>query len=96
MDVLGPMYVVSGPTVHCIIQLSSVWDIHRLRARPSIVARPLISPVCYALGMPWCTTRPLGIRESIDSVFGCSCVDWCATSLVRESIRLAMAVQHIE
>ena len=33
-------------------------------------------------------------RESVD-VLGCSCVNWCVTSLVRGSVRVAMAGQRV-
>ena len=68
--------------------------IHRLRACPSIQLGPPIRPVCYTLGMPQCTTRPPRVRELV-GVFGCCCVNWCATSLVRGSVRVALAVQRL-
>ena len=71
-----------------------IWDT-QAEGMPQHVARPPIRPVCYTLGMPWCTTRPPRVRELV-GVFGCCCcVDWCVTSLVQGSVRVALAVQHL-
>ena len=59
---------------------------------PGHLARPPIYPVCYSLGMPWCPNRPPRVSLLV-GMFGCSCyVDWCATSLVRGGVRVAVAV----
>ena len=90
VDVLGPLYVVLGQ--YCIASTYIQCGIHRLRVCPGMELGPPIRPVCYALGMPWCTTRPPRVRELV-GVFGCCCcVDWCATSLVWGSVRVAVAV----
>ena len=35
------------------------------------------------------------MRELV-GVFGCCCcVDWCATSLMQETVRVALSVQHL-
>ena len=88
VDVLGPLYVVSEPVMY--IQCG----IHRLRVCPGMELGLPIRPVCYALVMPWCKTRPPRVRELV-YIFGCCCyccVDWCATSLVLGSVRVAVAV----
>ena len=90
VDVLGPLYVLPGPVVDGI-HFYWVRDV-QAEGMPWQLARPPISPVRYSLGMPWCPTRPPRVRVLV-SVFGwCCCVDWCATSLVRGSVRVAMAV----
>ena len=92
VDMIGPLYIILGSIVlqHPIIQCRK--DI-QAKGMPQHIARLPYRPACYALGMPQCITRPPRVRESI-SVFGCSCVHWCATSLVRGSVRVAIANQH--
>ena len=94
VDVLDPLYVAPGPIVVASTYLQC--RIHRLRVCPSIQLGPPVRPICYALGMPWCTTKPPRVRELV-GVFGCCCccVNWCATSLVWGSLRVAVAIQHI-
>ena len=75
-----------------------MWDT-QAEGMPQHIVSPPISPVCYTLGIPQCTTRPPRVIELI-GVFGCCCccyccVGWCATSLVRGSVRVALAVQHL-
>ena len=67
VDVLCPLYVLPGPIVD---------GIHFYRVRdaqaegmPWHLARSLISPVSYSLGMPWCPTRPSRVKELV-GVFG--------------------------
>ena len=88
IDVLGPLYVLPGPEVD---DIHFYWD-SQAEGMPWHLARPPISLVHYSLGMPWCPTRPPRDRVLV-VVFVCSyCVDLCATSLVRGSVRVSMAV----
>ena len=87
---LGPFYVHIGP-IGVATHLERVWDV-QAEGMPWHEARPPISLVRYSLGMPWYSTRPPRVRECF-SVLGCSCpIDWCVTSLVQGSVRVAMAV----
>ena len=90
VDELGPLYICPGPLVDGI-HFFRMRDV-QAEGMPWKSARCPISPVRYSLGMPWYSTRPPRVREFF-IVFGSSCpVDWCATSLVRGSVRVAMAV----
>ena len=90
VDVLGPLYVFPGPVLYSI-HFYWVWDA-QAEGMPWHLARPPISPVRYSLGMPWCPTRPPRVRVLV-GVFGWyCCVNWCVTSLVWGSVRVAMAV----
>ena len=89
-DLLGPLYVVPGLVMYSI-HLYPVWDT-QAKGMPWHEARPPNRTYCYTLGMPWCTIRPPRVRELV-GVFGCCyCVNWCVTSLVWGSVRVAVAV----
>ena len=68
-----------------------MWDV-QAEGVPWHLARPPISPVRYSLGMPWCPTRPPRVRVLVGVFGSCFCANWCATSLVQGSVRVAMAV----
>ena len=93
VDILGPLCVLLGPIVlQHPINLCGVYT----GCGPALsCGQAPNSPVYYALGMPWCATRPLRMREQI-GVFGYSCVNWCANSLVQGSVGVAMlcSAQH--
>ena len=67
VDMLGPLYVLSGPVVDGI----HFYQVRVVQAKgmPWHLARPPISLVHYSLGMPWCPTRPSRVRVLV-GVFG--------------------------
>ena len=76
----------------CIASTYIQCGIHKLRVCPGMELGPPMRPVCYALGMPWCTTRPPRVRQLVGMFSCCCCINWCATSLLRGSVRVAVAV----
>ena len=92
VDMLGPSYVVTGPTV--LQHPTILYDIHTGLGHALACSQAPNSPVFYAQGMPWCTTRPLRVREQI-FVFGFCYINCCATSLVQGSVMAAISVQCI-
>ena len=93
IDVLGPLYIVPGPILVASTYLQC--GIHRLRVCPSMQLGPPTSPICYTLGIHLVHQAPKGEGFSWCIWLLLLMCNWCATSLVWGTLRVAVAVQRL-